>query len=357
MANLPRYLQFDEKDFFFNQNFFRRKIDSMKDVEQLLTHMKSNRDSIWRGSEATFKFYNSFQRFWISNDLEKTGSSPQEYFNHILKEASKWSRSIIGKWYNAYGLKGNADFFVFSLLRHHGVPVPLLDFTRNPFVALFFGIDSTSNDSGGDQLNSYFSVYEITREHVLCYPPFKQYALESLEGGDDFKKEFSRRKAQYQVDGIEYPDRFIRKDMCEEFIHNLATNHLSIPKRDLPILVEDLPRDEIRFKLFSNLNIIAQEGLFIAYANPNKSLEESVEDYAMELCEKNGYGKDKYEEIMTRQREQFRCFNIHKSLKEEIKNILDKEFDINSQSMYPDLYQLSKVCSDTFLVGKRATIS
>lgn len=146
---------------------------------------------------------------------------------------------------------------------------------------------------------------------------------------------------------IDYPDFLIRIEMCEEFIHTLASNHLS-ENRDLPIIIEDLPKDDVKFKLFSNLNIIAQEGLFIASADPEKSVEECLNSYIEILCQKYSFGKDKVDEVRIRQREKFRCFNVHKSLKPGIKNFLDKEFGINRDSIFPDLYKLPNYCCDTF---------
>ncbi|MCY7409147.1 MAG: FRG domain-containing protein [Chitinophagales bacterium] len=277
--------------------------------------MKISKESIWRGCEASFKLYNSFQRFWILNNAFNGRVTPPEYFSYILKQATKWSRGILAKNYNALGLRGDANLFFFSVLRHHGVNVPLLDFSRNPFVALFFGLEYASDDSSKKDISNYFSLYELTRQHVLCQPPFKRFALDSLEKGEDYQKEFQRRKEKCGTDQIDYPNFLLRKEMCEEFIHRLAVRHLYDPQKDLPIIIEDLPNDKEFFNLFSNFNIIAQDGLFVAYSNPNKPMEEGFLNYSKNLCQANGFGEEKLEEILDREKLRFRCFNIHKSLK------------------------------------------
>jgi hypothetical protein len=346
MAVISSYGSIEDKNYFFQQDIISRYISSDQELEKLFDYLLSASDSIWRGCEANFKLYNSFQRYWIKHNFHNGKKSPQDYFSHILKEASGWSRGIIAKNYNALGFKGNADFFVFSLLRHHNVPVPLLDFTRNPWIALFFALENTSNVSAENGIENYFSIYELTRKHVLCQPPFKEAALDSLEKGESYRIEFIKRKESWEKRGINYPEHLIRIEMCGEFIHSLATSHL-LDNKELPIIIEDLPQDDVKFKIFSNLNIISQEGLFIASANPEKSLEECIDKYVHTLCQ-NRRVENRFDEIRNRQREEFRCFNIHKNLKSEIKWKLDKNFGINQDSVYPDLYKLQQFCEESF---------
>ncbi|MBN2068219.1 MAG: FRG domain-containing protein [Opitutales bacterium] len=49
-----------------------------------------------------------------------------------------------------------------ALMQHHGVPTRLVDFTRNPYIALFFSMQKPDNWEGPEP---NFSLYVLKREH------------------------------------------------------------------------------------------------------------------------------------------------------------------------------------------------
>jgi hypothetical protein len=64
--------------------------------------------------------------------------------NKLLKEVEGWAMELKEK---GKGYRGN-NVAKLAFLQHHGVPTRLLDFTRNPSIALFFAVDSLPEVDG-----------------------------------------------------------------------------------------------------------------------------------------------------------------------------------------------------------------
>ncbi len=55
----------------------------------------------------------------------------------LLKEARSWNKGVLDTFYENLGTKLN-DFALFSLMQHYNLPTPLLAFTTDFNIALYF---------------------------------------------------------------------------------------------------------------------------------------------------------------------------------------------------------------------------
>jgi len=74
------------------------------------------------------------------------------YVNNIISEVHN---ILVSKWeFEPYNLSDIYQFNSFlAKLQHYGFPTPLLDWSYNPYIAVFFAINDESN------IGNYFSIY------------------------------------------------------------------------------------------------------------------------------------------------------------------------------------------------------
>jgi len=81
---------------------------------------------------------------------------------HLLKQ---WEGEIIESFKSQYGLDNWSDINVLAYARHHGAPTRLLDWSRNPLVALWFSVsDATFDNSDG----AVYRLNSIESNDVVC---------------------------------------------------------------------------------------------------------------------------------------------------------------------------------------------
>lgn len=146
---LEEYNTFEEKKFFFKDG--NAKIDFnieflFKNIERL---QSVGEGFIYRGcGEAKYKLYNSAQRLYMNQELHKQVPSDHisEHYRHfisnLISETKKWNNEVVKKLLISSGIDENNDLAYLSYMQHFGVPTPLLDYTYNPYIALFFAIDN-----------------------------------------------------------------------------------------------------------------------------------------------------------------------------------------------------------------------
>ena len=175
-------------------------------------------------------------------------------------------------------------------MQHFGVPTPLLDFTFNPYVALFFAVDNIQYLPSDNEIDNYFSLY-YTYSDAYVFDSWKYVFDKSLE----------------------------KKSISYESIEANCMNIL-------------LPENEL-YKIMNSVNIINQEGLFFYNNHPWYPLERTYNDYVTSL--KKDLGKKIFDELLMLETISG-CFNIHKSLVPAIKARLSS-MGINRNYIYPDL--------------------
>lgn len=166
---LDNYIDFKDKAL---SVLGKKKVINPKDIDDIFIQFDKYNQSvnqdrmIYRGlKEAAYKMYTSSQRDWIykNSDIEYS-----EYLENHLDKAKKWNNGILKKYLNSYnnGLE-EKNLAYFSIMQHYGLPTPLLDFSDNPFVALYFAckdVEKCYYDYGIENIRNYFSIYFISAD-------------------------------------------------------------------------------------------------------------------------------------------------------------------------------------------------
>ncbi len=208
-----------------NMDYKQIIIDTNEDFDRWYNE-NSHRNLIFRGMKsARFKNYTSAQRKWMITDglMNKAGDGIIGYTNYItslLSNCREWEEGIIVKYLTNNGIEAS-DLIILTIMQHYGAPTPLLDFSSNINVALYFAAQIDSPKS----LDDYMSVYSLN---------VNQNA-----------------------------ERLIKLSENPQLISN---SYQELAKLEQLILID---RSDI---LSSNLNIIAQEGLLLMNYHPWKYL-------------------------------------------------------------------------------------
>lgn len=155
---LPTYRTKQEKQAVFTNCAF---CDSEQEVRDWLADLDTGRfdggGMAFRGlSRASYKLYSSLQRKWIEKDLAASHADHKVLVQAILDESFDHG---VGSTILPNGERD--DLAMLSYLQHHECPTPLLDFTSNIRVALFFASQKPRSAGNGGELDEYFSVYII----------------------------------------------------------------------------------------------------------------------------------------------------------------------------------------------------
>ena len=308
---LEEYYKIEKKEEFFI-NGGSKINNNIEKIFEEISKFKTKGDSfIFRGcSEAKYRLYNSAQRLYINQELHKQvppGQISEHYKNFIvelIESCKSWNNRVIERHLENAGInKGNSLAYL-SYMQHYGVPTPFLDYSYNPYVALFFAIDNLKYKASEIEIENYFSFY-YTYSNATVFDSWNYV----------FKRNVSNQK------NITYDD---------------------IDLNDMSII---LPEDNL-YQILNSINIINQEGLFFYNNHPWYPLEKTYKEFVEKYIEKNG--KEKFDELLMHDTISG-CFNIHKSLIPAIEQKLNS-LGINRNFIYPDMNDfMNKVTNDGIL--------
>jgi hypothetical protein len=319
-----RYISFIDKEKSINS--LKTRIKSEDDVADLFSWLlkaKEHEFIIFRGmSESYYKHYSHSQR-QFSPFIHWPDS--YELFYELLIDsveyAKKWNGGTIQNYLLKRGIKD--DFFAYlSMMQHFGIPTPLMDFTRNPYVALYFSTAKNcelNNNNNFEDINEYCSLYFINKQYKF---------LKSL------RRHFERTIQINQYNGYSKEKSF--------FYGLRFTPHL--------IINED---DEL-LKISNNANIINQEGLFILNGSPNQPLEDQ-HNMTVEMQMENLSNQNKNIDL-NKEKRMFGCWEIHKSMNAIIRTRLNNEFGINEQFLFPNMSNLKRDFENEFKYPTNADV-
>ena len=254
---------------------------------------------IFRGvGDAKYKIFSSAQRDWnINNMSEWAGKSYLEFVNDLVKVAA--SEPLLSSVFKYYKLRHNqTDFPTLSILQHYSAPTPLIDFTYNLDVALYFSTEFCQPSISGNPIDQYFSINIIDRE----IQPQNEFLnlLQFHRGSFPTLKTFY--EWQDNPNSIFYITDFENKFSRKGF------------------------QDQRPITILFNQRIIPQEGLFVFNPSPTIPLEDC---FNMPLENSNLNLK------------RMRCVNIKKDLSEYIRRRI-KYSNIDKFYIYPVLDEYTK---------------
>ena len=290
------YTSFEEKKESIHS--LNNRIKSTEDVEKLFNWLGKAKEHgyiIFRGmSESNYKHYSHSQRQFSS--LLHNRESYELFYELIIdtvEYAKKWNNGTIKKYLLKLGIEDN--FFAYlSLMQHYGIPTPLIDFTRNPYVALYFSTSKHSPLLNENDINEYCSLYFINGDYHF------------LNG---FRRHFENTIQKNLRDGYSKERAF--------FYGLRFTPYLIIRENDL------------LFQISNNINIVNQEGLFILNGDPNQPLEDQ-----------HSLDRRREKNSSSRSSKLFGCWEIHKSMNGYIREKLNSEMGINESFLFPDMHKL-----------------
>ncbi|MBQ0056412.1 MAG: FRG domain-containing protein [Bacteroidales bacterium] len=326
---LPTYNCLQEKRDIFGDRY--RCIDKWTDLEELLSC--DSEGLLFRGMcEAKYKNYTSVQRYYITNDFENTGIEIKQIIQKEV-ESLLSSDSNLKSYYEALGIEPNW-FLLNSFLQHYGGATPLLDFSHNPLVALYFMQNEIIDSSEGkEDIGNYSSLYYIKEDDIECINSLVENASGKLVKGtkkycDKIKsidKETFNKISQFSQDAVTDQMRQSARNLIESFFSNAFYNSFEdmvpyLEKEEASLLLSDnvlsLDYPEIgcskRIVTTTNLNSIAQKGIFVLRGGTNPL-------------------EGKY----------VHCFDIHKSFIPTIRERL-KENNITKENLFPQEELIAK---------------
>lgn len=295
---------------------------------------------VFRGvKEAKYKLYTTAQRDWITNEWQKQGVSFINFIEQLLSELKE--NTLLIDYLQSMGIIVN-DLLLLSFLQHYGSPTPLLDFTHEREIALFFAIDaekqdeqenSTTNRQEATELDDYCSLYIFpVNNSVKRFDLFTKPALDLIElAFEDFPK-LKEGKGGFMNQVSAFASWIKRENtaygLCE------PTNLTFIPN---PLQGQQITNRNKDRLCWSNLNLLAQKGCF--FLNP-------ISDIALEdLC-------------MNRLVQPFKlmCFDIHKSLRDFIRTYLI-DHKTSKERLFPDFKSIAQGAYEAFKRNPTAKIS
>lgn len=323
MATLKQYASFEEKERYF-VNGSAKIIINIDKIFSRLDDLQKNGDFIFRGvDEAKYMLYNSAQRHYLTSELFRHAAPGDEaghydkFVGGLIDECKQWNNFTVKNLLAASGIDENNSLAYLSYMQHFGVPTPLLDFTYDPYQALFFAVNTANTYSSDKEIDNYFSLY---------YTYYNSTIFEGWRGAFN----------------------------SDEYTAGSSKLNYDVVSKSIAHIV--LPQDEA-YKILNNTNIINQKGLFIYSSKPDEPLEELYSEHVAFVRQglTESLSKEQIDDLFIS--DHFAgCFNIHKSFIPYIKMKL-AERGITPDFVYPDPYKikgsaLSKATIQSLVIKK-----
>lgn len=305
MNILEQYNSLDDKKEAFQSNI----INTVNQFENFYNQVSNDEDHLFRGvNESKYKLYNSAQRSWITHELKLKGTY-KDFINSIILNARKGQKNLLEKMFKGFKSKPD-DLAILSFLQHHSAPTPLLDFTSNLDVALYFAASSSKIYETQKNIEKYFSIYMLDKNNLFDYS----------DSVHKVKENISNRKNVLQAD-----------------LDNLNTFGFSLNQMfRMPVSYIDNKNDSL---VNNNFNIINQDGKFVMNNDSSIPLENVFVNMNKEIIQEKGENYDEF-----RKEKEIRLMGsaeIHKSL---YKYVLKKvrANGISNEYLFPDPYLIAK---------------
>jgi len=294
MYDIEYYKTLNEKKEYFHCS---PPIESEKEFDEIwdiVSSYKKGIGLIYRGMKnASYKIYSSAQREWNQNNVINYGID----FNDFILLAIQFARINLttNKHFTENGISENNDLAYLSFLQHNYKPgkthsTPLIDFTFNPFVALYFAFEESTGKKNGFETENYCSFYSVNLNYYL------------LSGYQNFFKAFVNR--------------------AKEKGNKLVYEAINLP----PLYHIDTINDS--FEIVNNQNINNQEGTFFV---------NTCEKFPLETKYKNDidFAREDNRVPLNAPSQLFLCYDFNIKLKQYVLKRLKEEKGITENFIYP----------------------
>lgn len=326
---LPVYNSLQEKANLFEDRY--KRIDIWSDMQKLLSKLNSS-NMVFRGmSEAKHKNYTSIQRHYIINELDKIGMSFSQIMKKEVEALITSNKNLIKRYYDSLGIEINW-FLLNSFLQHYGGKTPFLDFSKNPLVSLYFMQDGTKiSPKGKDDIDNYSSFYYIKTDNIETLSSLLKNLVDKFSNGyekidqrlEEYKNKYpdlykmtNESLVPYRQNAKVLIDTFLSDSFYgwyEDLLAYCEDEDIFLLIDDGTINLDSAPLNYHKHVITAtNLNLIAQEGIFVMRAGKNPL--ENKEVY---------------------------CVDIHKSLVPNIRKYL-KDKNITSDVLFPQEETIAK---------------
>jgi len=271
---------------------------------------------VYRGlNEAKYKNYTSAQREWITKEWAKVlNISYVDYIDKLIAHIRK--DDLLKTYFLSLGIVPN-DILYLSFMQHYGMPSPLLDFTKDLRIALFFAMDGMKSEPSSVEIENYFSIYALkpTNEYAPADTLFASGIERAIGYVEDFKKDHPDANINDElIRNIDLLTKWRKTDGTKDGLHAIPLMFIPNPLDAAPVVSASGQR-----LYWSNPNIVAQKGCFIMNTSEKDTLEEVV-------------GKKQYAEPIV-------CIDIHKSLAEQIRSKYTTK--LNQDNIYPKFKKIA----------------
>lgn len=306
---MEQYKDLEEKAEHFLQSQTINTPEELDAAMNELANFMGNKKlhAVFRGvHEAKYKLYSSFQRMWFDRNLGETGTDPYLLVQNMIYHCFN-RKHVLFKYFKQLGVICN-DWLILSFLQHYGGASPLLDFSRNYKVALYFLCKGLKPYYGKEEIHHYASIYyykyvEAGKKFISLY----RYAHEIVKG-----------KTLIHKDNIWKNE--LRFSSVMKNIPN--SEPIIIPAHNNRTHIKTEENKIATFYTVSNINLTSQKGEFVC----NMDVEQPLEDV---------FHKDGKKYIC--------CLNIHKGLREYIiEKYLGGSLERNDSLYFPSEEQIAK---------------
>jgi hypothetical protein len=325
MAKLPDHENLVEKRKFFSYPGYPQETELLVTKRDEFdkfhkAHITANGDFLYRGlANSRYKLFTTGQRFWITNELDKRMPSYSEFITNVIKLTKEENGSSVSRFFR-HLMDKNDDLAILSYIQHYGGPTPLLDFTKNIDVALYFATHSSETTYfSNEEIDNYFSIYVLP---LLAN-------TEDQKGIDFWRAPWYALKQNFESLNTELRLKAFTGMRNIETYFGALIGHYRVG------LIDEKFAEMFKMHYITNMNILNQEGSFFFLNESTKPLEEIVNA---------NYNTGRTSETSPKF---ISCYHIHKNLIPYIKS----KIALRESFIFPNSYEMIKrVCDNAMLL-------